>query len=210
MELWDDVLCSCLKCQLLQFVCSESLLQFISAGGVNGHSNSNSGYHDNTVQAAHTGTSSEWQPGSGSDRVFKNTTFPLPAPPSQNLTPATITTEQPEQIQPPKPPSPALSTTKSNQPENIEGNTEDSQEPQSTPPMELWDDVKSHNYLQGLEERDRARVLCFPMGGGDHATLEVYLLSEEDQAADIATLPKFDMPSHESSMTTNDVKSLAV
>ncbi|GJY00451.1 hypothetical protein Tco_0357469, partial [Tanacetum coccineum] len=53
--------------EVLAAVSSESLLQFISAGGVNGHSNSNSGYHDNTVQAAHTGTSSEWQPGSVHD-----------------------------------------------------------------------------------------------------------------------------------------------
>nr|GEX79903.1 reverse transcriptase [Tanacetum cinerariifolium] len=46
-------------------VSPELLLQSISADGVNGHSNSISGHHDNTVQAAHTGTSSEWQSGSG-------------------------------------------------------------------------------------------------------------------------------------------------
>ncbi|GJW28811.1 retrovirus-related pol polyprotein from transposon TNT 1-94 [Tanacetum coccineum] len=42
----------------------QSLLQSISAGGVNGHSNSISGNHDNAVQAANTGTSSKWQSGS--------------------------------------------------------------------------------------------------------------------------------------------------
>ncbi|GJY73584.1 hypothetical protein Tco_0478015 [Tanacetum coccineum] len=35
-------------------------------------------------------------------------------------------------------------------------------------------------------------------------------MSEEDQTADVAALPKFDMPSCESSMTAKDVKSLAV
>nr|GEV42826.1 hypothetical protein [Tanacetum cinerariifolium] len=39
------------------------MLQSISADGVNKHSDSISGHHDNTVQAAHTGTSSEWQSG---------------------------------------------------------------------------------------------------------------------------------------------------
>ncbi|GJV61719.1 hypothetical protein Tco_1467819 [Tanacetum coccineum] len=74
-----------------------------------------------------------------------------------------------------------------------------------------------HNYLRGLEERDHARVLCFPIGGGDYAMLEYYsspsvslTMSEEDQTADVAALPKFDMPSYESSMTAKDIKSLAV
>ncbi|GKF13868.1 hypothetical protein Tco_0055330, partial [Tanacetum coccineum] len=35
-------------------------------------------------------------------------------------------------------------------------------------------------------------------------------MSEEDQNADVAALPKFDMPSYESKMTAKDVKSLAV
>ncbi|GJX82942.1 DNA helicase [Tanacetum coccineum] len=68
------------------------------------------------------------------DRVFKNTILPLPAPPPQRLTSTTISGEQLEQIQPPKPLSPALSTTASNLPGIVEGNTGESQEPQSTPP----------------------------------------------------------------------------
>nr|GEU83111.1 hypothetical protein [Tanacetum cinerariifolium] len=35
-------------------------------------------------------------------------------------------------------------------------------------------------------------------------------MSEEDQSVDVAALPKFDMPSHESTMTAKDVKSLAI
>ncbi|GKE82659.1 hypothetical protein Tco_1552659 [Tanacetum coccineum] len=35
-------------------------------------------------------------------------------------------------------------------------------------------------------------------------------MSEEDQTADVAALPKFDMPSYESKMTAKDVKSLAL
>nr|GEZ07177.1 hypothetical protein [Tanacetum cinerariifolium] len=35
-------------------------------------------------------------------------------------------------------------------------------------------------------------------------------MSEEDQAIDVVALPKFDMPSYESSMSTKDVKSLAL
>ncbi|GJS68514.1 hypothetical protein Tco_0683079 [Tanacetum coccineum] len=35
-------------------------------------------------------------------------------------------------------------------------------------------------------------------------------MSEEDQIADVATLPKFDMPSYESEMTAKDVKALAL
>ncbi|GKF11749.1 hypothetical protein Tco_0049675 [Tanacetum coccineum] len=34
-------------------------------------------------------------------------------------------------------------------------------------------------------------------------------MSEEDQPVDVAALPKFDMPSYESTMTAKDVKSLA-
>ncbi|GJZ68767.1 novel plant SNARE 11 [Tanacetum coccineum] len=36
------------------------------------------------------------------------------------------------------------------------------------------------------------------------------VVSEEDQTADVAALPKFDMPSYESKMIAKDVKSLAV
>nr|GEU37694.1 hypothetical protein [Tanacetum cinerariifolium] len=35
-------------------------------------------------------------------------------------------------------------------------------------------------------------------------------MSQEDQIVDVAVLPKFDMPSHESSMSVKDVKSLAI
>ncbi|GKA68008.1 hypothetical protein Tco_0767925 [Tanacetum coccineum] len=35
-------------------------------------------------------------------------------------------------------------------------------------------------------------------------------MSEEDQAAGVTALPKFNMPSHESEMTSKDVKSLAL
>ncbi|GKB94503.1 hypothetical protein Tco_0980640 [Tanacetum coccineum] len=72
-------------------------------------------------------------------------------------------------------------------------------------------------WLLGDDRRDRARVLCFLIGGGDYATLEYYsspsvslTMSEEVQTADVAALLKFDMPSYESSMTANDIKSLAV
>nr|GEW31606.1 hypothetical protein [Tanacetum cinerariifolium] len=53
-------------------VSPELLLQSISADGVNGHSNCISRHHDNTVQAAHIGTSSEWQSGSGSAHALPN------------------------------------------------------------------------------------------------------------------------------------------
>nr|GEX68855.1 hypothetical protein [Tanacetum cinerariifolium] len=59
----------------------------------------------------------------------------LPAPLSQQIAPATLTPAEPQQVQPLKPLSPALSTTASNQPEIIEGNIDESQEPQSTPPQ---------------------------------------------------------------------------
>ncbi|GKF60885.1 hypothetical protein Tco_0177671, partial [Tanacetum coccineum] len=35
-------------------------------------------------------------------------------------------------------------------------------------------------------------------------------MSEEDQTADVAVLPKFEMPSYESEMTAKDVKALAL
>nr|GEY42295.1 hypothetical protein [Tanacetum cinerariifolium] len=66
--------------------------------------------------------------------VFKPTTLSLTAPSAQNIAPASKSQEQPEQVQPPKPLSPALSTIASNEPKNGEGMTEHFQELQSTPP----------------------------------------------------------------------------
>nr|GFA63092.1 DNA helicase [Tanacetum cinerariifolium] len=56
----------------------------------------------------------------------------IPALLPQVVAPTTMTAEQPQQLPLPKPPNPTLSTTTSNQPEVIEGNTSESQERQST------------------------------------------------------------------------------
>ncbi|GKA66418.1 hypothetical protein Tco_0766226 [Tanacetum coccineum] len=71
------------------------------------------------------------------DRVFETVVLPLPAPPPQLTSPNTdapITHAQPEATQPPRPLSPALSTTASNQPEVVEPETAEIKQVQSTPP----------------------------------------------------------------------------
>ncbi|GKE11497.1 hypothetical protein Tco_1415048, partial [Tanacetum coccineum] len=61
-------------------------------------------------------------------------TLPSSTLPLQTTTLAPISENPPETIQHAKPPSPALSTTASNQPEVVEPETAETKEPESTPP----------------------------------------------------------------------------
>ncbi|GKC59086.1 hypothetical protein Tco_1086684 [Tanacetum coccineum] len=92
------------------------------------------------------------------DRVFKNTVLPLPAPPVQNITLVPTPTEQLEHTPLPKPLSPALSTTTSNEPDSYEGIIGDFQQIQPPPlhpqtPMETQQGGKPY-HLPPLSAKD--------------------------------------------------------
>nr|GEX99956.1 hypothetical protein [Tanacetum cinerariifolium] len=68
------------------------------------------------------------------DRVFKHQLLPLPAPPVESVTLLSTSHGQPEQMPKPKPASPALSTSTSNEPDISEIDTKNLERPQFIPP----------------------------------------------------------------------------